>query len=407
VTEKRVVQVSQLIDSTPEAIFRALTQPLDLTLWFCHHAWMDPQPGGEYQVRWRNGWRARGIFQMVERPRRIELSWQGKDEPGETTVVFEIHALDKGADLSVIHSGYGSNAIWNKAVAEAQRSWPRALENLQSVLTTGIDLRRSGRPMLGIVPETLIREAGVGRGIRGDGGVYVAEVLEEGGAVTAGLERGDVITSVDGLAVTDWDALLTILATSQPGDYVQVGYVRRGRRNIVAIELAARPTPEVSFDLQEMVNQMQAMQVDTMRALRQALKGVTDELAGQNPTADEWSVREILAHLSLNERIRQHWLADVILGTTPGQSGGDAAAVPEALNMVLTTTPTVEELLARLQQDMEETLALFASLRPELVAMRGRYRAMADSLLLGLHIQNHIDQIESTLKAAKSKAEHS
>ncbi len=37
--------------------------------------------------------------------------------------------------------------------------------------------------------------------------------------------------------------------------------------------------------------------------------------------------------------------------------------------------------------------------------MKGRYRAMADSLLLGLHIQSHIDQIKLTTSAVTDKSE--
>jgi S1-C subfamily serine protease len=44
-------------------------------------------------------------------------------------------------------------------------------------------------------------------------------------AATSGLTVGDVITSVDGHAVTSENALTNLTATSHPGDELTVGYV--------------------------------------------------------------------------------------------------------------------------------------------------------------------------------------
>lgn len=399
--EQRVVQVSQEIDASPEAVFRVLTQPLDLTFWFCHEAWTDPRPGGDFQVRWRNGWWARGVYQMVERPRRIELSWWGKDEPGETNVVFEVEALDQGTVVKVIHSGFGGDAVWDKAVAEAEGSWPRALENMQSVLSTGVDLREANRPMLGIVPEELTPERAADEGVSVDSGVFVADVLEDGGAAAAGLRRGDVITSIDAMSVSDWQSLTTTLAPHRAGDQVQIGYVRGGRRGVLALELKPRPIPEISFDPQQVVERAREARAGFLQELRHLFAELTEQEASERPSADEWSVKEILAHLSLNERFSQRWFADIVVGTGAGQSGGNPTAVPEALAMTLVAAPTVEALLDRLEHDMGETLAMVSAFRPEVVAMKARYRAMANSLLSGLHIQSHINQIEATIDGVK------
>lgn len=400
-TELRAVEVTREIEATPEAVFRVLTSPLDLSFWLCHYAWTEPRPGGDFQVRWRNGWWARGVYLMVERPRRIELTWKGKDEPGETNLVFEIQALDQGTEVKVIHSGFGADAVWDKAVFEAERSWPPALENLDSVLTTGIDLREASRPMLGIVPEELTPERATKEGIRADCGIYVASVLEDGGAAAAGMQQGDVITGIGPMAISDRDSLTTTLARYEAGDRIQVSYFRGGRRGVLAVELKPRPMPEVSFDPEEVVQQVRKGQAVILDDLTQAVAGLSEEEAEKRPSHDEWSVKEILAHLSLSERSTQGWLADVIVGTTSGQVGGNPTAVPEALAMVLAAAPTVEALLDRLQVEMYETLALFAAIRPEVVAMKARYRAMANSVLLGFHTRDHVTQLKATIKAAK------
>jgi hypothetical protein len=338
---------------------------------------------------------------MVERPQRIALTWQGKDEPGETNLVFEIRAQDNGTVVRVVHSGFGADAVWEKAVAEAESSWPRVLENLESVLTTGIDLREANRPMLGIVPEEVTREKAKNEGLRVESGIFLAGVLENGGAAEAGLLRGDVLTTVGALAITDWDTLTTTLARYQAGDVVQVSYVRGERRGVCAVELKARPTPQVSFDPKQVVGEVREERAAALQDLRQALADVSEEEAGTRPSVDEWCIKETLAHLSLSERCTQRWFADIVAGTTEGQFGANPTALPEALTMTQSAAPTVEALLDRLENDMEETLMFFTTLRPEVIAMKARYRAMASSLLLGFHFRQHANQIKAAIEIVK------
>ena len=56
------------------------------------------------------------------------------------------------------------------------------------------------------------------------GGLVVAGVVPAGPAQSAGLEAGDVITSVDGRAVTTSSSLTSYLLTKKPGNTLTVGY---------------------------------------------------------------------------------------------------------------------------------------------------------------------------------------
>ena len=57
-------------------------------------------------------------------------------------------------------------------------------------------------------------------------GIYVSSVTEGGGAQAAGLQKGDVITSVDGTAVGTMNKINTVLVARKIGDTVQVEYMR-------------------------------------------------------------------------------------------------------------------------------------------------------------------------------------
>jgi uncharacterized protein YndB with AHSA1/START domain len=398
-TEQRYVEVSRETKASPDEVFRALTHPLDLSLWFCHTAWTDPQPGGEFQVRWRNGWWARGVYEMVERPRRVAYSWQGKDEPGETDVVIEITATGEGTSVKLTHSGFGDDALWDKAVFEAESSWLPALENLDSVLTTGVDLREANRPVLGVLPVPLTSERAANENIATSRGVYLSTVLPDGAAAAAGLKSGDVITHIGGMAVTDEASLTTTLGAYRAGHRVQVGYVRGTRSGIVGVDLKVRPTEDVPPSPEQAVTRARAVRGDFIAELRVLVSGMTAEQAKRKATRHAWSVNETLAHLSVSERFFQRWCADIIVGNTRGQVGANPAATPELLATALGANPTPEALVDRLEREMEETHALYAALRPEVVAMKARYRLLVIALLSDLHLREHIEQIRAAAAA--------
>lgn len=398
-TEQRCVEVSQEIKASPDEVFRALTHPLDLSLWFSHTAWTDPQPGGEFQVRWRNGWWARGVYEMVERPRRVAFTWHGKDEPGETDVVVEMTATEEGTSVKLTHSGFGDNALWDKAVFEAESSWLPALENLDSVLTTGVDLREANRPVLGVLPVPMTPERAANENIATSRGVYLTTVLPDGGAAAAGLKSGDVITHIGGMAVTDAASLTTTLGAYREGDRIQVGYVRGAGSGIVGVDLQVRPTEEIPSSPEQVVERARAVRGDLIAELRALVSGLTAEQANHRPAPHVWSVNEMLAHLSVSERFFQRWCADIIVGNTRGQDDANPATTPELLATALGGNPTPEALVDRLEREMEETHALYAALRPEVVAMKARYRLLVVALLSDLHLRDHIAQIRAAAAA--------
>src|SRR5574344_421043 len=68
-------------------------------------------------------------------------------------------------------------------------------------------------------------------------GVYVNKVTEEGAASDGGLEKGDVITSVNGKAVTKMAELQELIAKLHPGDKVSINYLRNKKKHTAQITL--------------------------------------------------------------------------------------------------------------------------------------------------------------------------
>lgn len=71
-------------------------------------------------------------------------------------------------------------------------------------------------------------------------GVLVAGVLPNSGAAAAGLKKGDLITTINGIAVNSQPQLTEQVARFHPGDKVSIGYVRSGKPYNVSVELRSQ-----------------------------------------------------------------------------------------------------------------------------------------------------------------------
>jgi len=68
-------------------------------------------------------------------------------------------------------------------------------------------------------------------------GVYVTDVTAEGAAAQAGVKKGDIVTKLNGVAVTTGPELQEQIARYKPGDKVSLTYQRSGKENTVFIVL--------------------------------------------------------------------------------------------------------------------------------------------------------------------------
>jgi serine protease DegQ len=80
-------------------------------------------------------------------------------------------------------------------------------------------------------------------GLQVQDGAYVIGTTQGGPADDAGIKAGDVITTVDGHAVTNTTDLGNILADLQPGNTVPVEVDRTGQQLTFNVTLDARPYP--------------------------------------------------------------------------------------------------------------------------------------------------------------------
>ena len=68
-------------------------------------------------------------------------------------------------------------------------------------------------------------------------GIYIDKVVDDGAAADAGLQKGDVLTHVDGQKVKNFGELQAIIAQKRPGDKVTVKYLRNKKEKTATLTL--------------------------------------------------------------------------------------------------------------------------------------------------------------------------
>lgn len=401
--KKRKVVQSVVITTTREMAFEAVTRASELREWCSDEAWTQVRPGGRYDLRWNQGYRTDGQFVELDPPRRALVTWHGTGEPGETQVEFRVKPVDGGTRVKVIHRGFGPGCKWDVAVEASERGWSGGLPNLKSVLETGVDQRLARRPFLGITLDALTPERAEREGIAAERGIYVLGTAEGSGAQAAGLSRGDVIVALGGIETLGYAELGAALAAQQAGDTVEMELVRGESRESIQVTLGSRPQPEVPDSADDLADQLAAVYEQVDAELKAALVGVSEEEASQRPAEGEWSVKQVLAHLSTGERglhtLLAHWAVN---GWLDAAGGIDADAFPGQLDAVLAATPTLAGLEDRLLADEAETVALLCHLPEEALAHKPRFRRISEVVGYGPdHTREHIEQIKQALATVR------
>lgn len=103
------IEHSIWIDADPGIVFEHFVDERKLVTWMGAVAKLDPAPGGEYRVVFKEGWVSSGKFLEVVPPTRLVYSvgWEGNDEfpPASTRVEIRLATERGGTRLHLKHFG--------------------------------------------------------------------------------------------------------------------------------------------------------------------------------------------------------------------------------------------------------------------------------------------------------------
>lgn len=98
-------------------------------------------------------------------------------------------------------------------------------------------IKMSDKALLGIYPES-----------HPEGGVLVTGVVNGSGAESAGLQKGDIITALNGTSLTSKADLTQAMAALKPGETVSVAYIRDGAPATASATLTAKKAGNYSYN---------------------------------------------------------------------------------------------------------------------------------------------------------------
>ena len=133
------------IDATPEAVFKAISDPGELTNWFPDDAILEPRTGGKFKFSFYKDSDKSGkmdqdffpegkVLEFVPN-KKLTYTWQHKniqDFP-ETVVKWELEQLDKNKTrLTLTHSGFTGKEEGITSAKEHNQGWSYFLGELIS-----------------------------------------------------------------------------------------------------------------------------------------------------------------------------------------------------------------------------------------------------------------------------------
>ena len=394
---------SQIIKTDPENAYRAFTNATLLRGWLCNVATVVPRPGGRLYLWWESGYYTSGEFTTTESGKVTSFTWFGKGEPSPTKVEVSFTPQDGGTLVKVNHKGLGSGEEWEKSRLEFDKGWRNALENLNSVVTSGEDLRFVTRPMLGIITDEFNEQIAEKLGLPSAEGTRIGGTVKGMGAEAAGLRENDVMTSMGGNPTVDFESLNQALNAHKAGDNVEVVFCRDGKQQKLKMTLSGRPIPEIPATAEGLAEAAGNIYKDIEQGLDDFLSGVSEEEASFKPGASEWSIKDNLAHFIQGERFFQQYMAELVSGFErfADDYGGN---VDEILAATAAAYPSVKALADEYKLNMSETLYFIAHLPDEFTARRGEYWRLAYNLLQDpYHFNSHLEQMQLALEAARKK----
>ena len=287
---------------------------------------------------------------------------------------------------------------WLPARKEISQGWTKGLKNLGSVLEEGPDLRITLRPMLGFILGEINPKIAAELGLPVCEGMRLDSLVAGMGADRAGLQKDDLIVSLDGKPISQFADLPGILAALR----------RRLDRSRVfprTEETSTQPGTEpppatqhplTSTSLSETLGKVYA---ELDRILGEILNGLSlpRKTSAQLP---EWNIKEILAHLIHTEREAQSWVNDFVY-SQERLADGYAENLPARAPRHRQGLPQREELFSEFKRTEAETIQLIAGLPANFVARKGSYWKLGFSFLQPpFHVLGHFDQIRANMQSS-------
>lgn len=398
--KEKELKLMTSIEAPHDQVYFMFTNPTGLREFLADIVEADAKEGGRLYVWWNTGYFSAGTYKEVQKNKKITFSWHGSSDPAATSVEVSLEEEKGSTKVTLIHKGFGEGKEWDETKKQCKRGWEVGLENLKSMLETGLDQRLYQRPMLGFIPAGTLDEDQAKRlGVPIEEGIIVSDTVEGMGARAAGLKSDDVLVKLGGVELTDFPSLTASLETHKAGDVVEVMFYRGEKKNKVDMELSRRPDPGVPAKLKDLIEVVREKYADVYQTLTEIAKSSSEKATEYSSGELEWSAKETLAHLIASERDTQTWMGAFADGN---ELNVFSANDMNRLRSMIKVYGTFEEMVAEFKRSAEESIAMLGTLPEELVKRKSTYLRIGQGMTQGVdyHILPHLEQIRTSIAAS-------
>jgi len=386
--------LTRTIQASPKAIYRAFTTTAGLMDWIADSSDIETRVGGRLFIWEEKGYQVMGKFTALEENQRVAFDLLAPI-PGHVEV--SLSTQDNATLLTLEHSQIETE----ETLEGYKKQWGNALDNLQTVLETGLDPRLYNRPMMGILISGMVdKDTRQRLGLPLDYGILIGGTVPGMGAEAAGLMDGDVLVEMDNAPIKDYHALSQVIAPRMAGETVHAVWYRGKERLEATMTLSGRPHPHIPATLTELAEEARQIYSRLDGELAELLDGVTEEAAEYRPAEKEWNVKEIIAHLINTERAMQIWIINAAEGTLFNHWGSNNHHLVKS---IVDIHPTLPHLMAERRRAEGQTVALLQRLPEEIVTHKGTFHNIVTTLNkegLSTHRRIHFDTIKRLLEEA-------
>jgi serine protease DegS len=177
------------------------------------------------------------------------ISATGRDHLGINTYEDFIQtdaAINPGNSGGALINAHGeligiNSAIYSRSGGSLGIGFAIPVNLAKGVMKQIIEQGRVIRGWLGIEAQDLTAELADSFGLENKQGVLIAGVLRDGPADKAGILPGDVVTSIEKVAVNDAQQAMRIISQQTPDTLIQLGGIREGRKFTTRARVTQRP----------------------------------------------------------------------------------------------------------------------------------------------------------------------
>jgi S1-C subfamily serine protease len=152
-------------------------------------------------------------------------------------------AINPGNSGGPLVNSNGDVVGMNTAVAGDAQSigFAIAIDTIKPLIEQLKAGKQVAAAFLGVTSVTVDQDTATRLGLSVDQGAMIDQVSPGTPAEQSGLRTGDVVTKVDGTAITSSDELVAAIRRHKPGDQVQVTYRRGTQDSTTTVTLGSRP----------------------------------------------------------------------------------------------------------------------------------------------------------------------